>query len=125
MLLPFAAAHLVHGLHVLSLCSPKATWLGEYGCKHYRRRVKFVAPCCGMICWCRHCHDEEKNRDEPDPKKRHEIVRKDITHVVCALCDTKQPVGHYCTSCGVSFGQYSCTVCPFYDDNVEKEPFHS
>lgn len=39
--------------------------LGEYGCKHYRRRVKFVAPCCGMICWCRHCHDEEKNRDEP------------------------------------------------------------
>lgn len=121
--------------------------LGEYGCAHYRRRVKFVAPCCGLICWCRHCHDEEKNRDEPvrvqlsecgalkrailnalclmqDLKKRHEIVRKDITHVVCALCDTKQPVGHYCTSCGVSFGQYSCTVCPFYDDNIEKEPFH-
>lgn len=95
------------------------------GCPHYRRRVKFVAPCCGEIFWCRHCHDEVKSRDEPDVEKRHELVRKDIKHVVCALCETRQPVAHSCVSCGVSFGNYSCIKCPFYDDDGErKKTFH-
>jgi len=99
--------------------------LGEYGCPHYRRRVKLVAPCCGDIVWCRHCHDEEKSHTEPDVKKRHELVRKHVKEVVCALCGTRQPVAHSCTSCGVSFGKYSCTACPFYDDEGErKKPFH-
>ena len=98
---------------------------GLHGCRHYRRRVKFVAPCCGEVFWCRHCHDEIKSQGEPDPKKRHEIVRKDVKEVVCALCEERQPVAHECASCGVSFGEYSCTVCPFYDDNAdEKHPFH-
>lgn len=37
---------------------------GVYGCAHYRRRCKIVAPCCGEIFWCRHCHNESKNIDE-------------------------------------------------------------
>ena len=36
-----------------------------YGCKHYSRRVKIVAPCCGEVFWCRHCHNDkyEKHMD--------------------------------------------------------------
>lgn len=33
---------------------------GKHGCAHYRRRCKLVAPCCGEVFWCRHCHNEEK-----------------------------------------------------------------
>mgnify|MGYP001811539609 CR=1 FL=1 len=38
---------------------------GQYGCTHYRRRVKFVTPCCdGEEWWCRHCHNKAKDTDE-------------------------------------------------------------
>lgn len=37
----------------------------EHGCSHYRRRCKLVAPCCGEVFWCRHCHNQVKNEDEP------------------------------------------------------------
>lgn len=36
----------------------------QHGCKHYRRRCKMVAPCCGEIFWCRHCHNEVKTTNE-------------------------------------------------------------
>ena len=31
---------------------------------HYRRRCRMVAPCCGEVFWCRHCHNELKTADE-------------------------------------------------------------
>ncbi|KAL8436547.1 hypothetical protein ACSSS7_001625 [Eimeria intestinalis] len=34
-----------------------------YGCSHYRRKCKIVAPCCGKVFWCRHCHNEESEKD--------------------------------------------------------------
>ena len=34
-----------------------------------------------------------------DPAKRHELVRKDVREVVCALCNTRQPVAPYCRHC--------------------------
>lgn len=37
---------------------------GEHGCVHYRRRCRLVAPCCGELFWCRHCHNEAKSQDE-------------------------------------------------------------
>lgn len=37
---------------------------GEHGCTHYRRRCRLVAPCCGEVFWCRHCHNESKSQDE-------------------------------------------------------------
>ena len=37
---------------------------GEYGCMHYRRRCRMVAPCCGEVFWCRHCHNEVKTANE-------------------------------------------------------------
>ena len=39
-----------------------------------------------------------------DWKKKHELDRKQITEVVCALCETRQPVGDHCAACDVSFG---------------------
>ncbi len=37
---------------------------GEYGCRHYRRRVRFITPCCNEEWWCRHCHNEVKYQQE-------------------------------------------------------------
>ncbi|KAL6785870.1 hypothetical protein ACKKBG_A00510 [Auxenochlorella protothecoides x Auxenochlorella symbiontica] len=98
--------------------------LGEFGCSHYRRRVKLVTPCCGEIFWCRHCHNEAKHDNEKDVKLRHELDRSLVTEVVCALCSLRQPVGDHCCRCGVAFGAYACTLCPFYDDDVSKQAFH-
>lgn len=98
--------------------------LGLYGCKHYRRRAMFITPCCNEQFWCRHCHNESKYQHESDWKLKHELDRKAISEIVCALCLHRQPVGTYCNKCGVAFGAYSCTKCPFYDDDLSKKPFH-
>ena len=37
---------------------------GRYGCIHYRRRCKLVAPCCGEVFSCRHCHNDVKSTNE-------------------------------------------------------------
>ena len=40
-----------------------------------------------------------------DWQKKHELDRKSIAELVCALCDTRQPVSTACTACGVQFGE--------------------
>lgn len=52
------------------------------------------------------------------------LDRSIVKEVVCALCDVRQPIAAECTACGVAFGAYACTRCPFYDDNLSKRPFH-
>ncbi|OIT30965.1 PREDICTED: E3 ubiquitin-protein ligase MIEL1-like [Nicotiana attenuata] len=94
-----------------------------YGCKHYRRRCKIRAPCCNEVFDCRHCHNEATSMlciifD------RHELVRQDVTQVICSVCDTEQPVARLCTNCGVNMGEYFCEVCKFYDDDIDKGQFH-
>lgn len=37
---------------------------GQYGCPHYRRRVRFITPCCDEEWWCRHCHNRAKDTEE-------------------------------------------------------------
>lgn len=37
---------------------------GLHGCQHYRRRCKLLAPCCGEVFACRHCHNDEKQARE-------------------------------------------------------------
>lgn len=81
-------------------------------------------PCSNEIWWCRHCHNHAKYQQEPDWEKKHELDRKSIREVICALCDLRQPVGTLCLGCGVSFGAYSCTECPFYDDDLTKQTYH-
>ncbi|KAK2990578.1 hypothetical protein RJ640_019858, partial [Escallonia rubra] len=59
-----------------------------------------------------------------NPKDRHELVRRDVKQVVCAVCDTEQQVAHVCANCGVKMGEYFCEICKFYDDAIEKQQFH-
>ncbi|KAI3867932.1 hypothetical protein MKW92_013358 [Papaver armeniacum] len=94
-----------------------------HGCEHYRRRCRIRAPCCNEIYHCRHCHNEATSLLS-NPKDRHELVRRDVTQVICAVCDTEQEVAHVCSNCGVKMGQYFCQICKFYDDDTEKGQFH-
>ncbi|KAE9460536.1 hypothetical protein C3L33_07572, partial [Rhododendron williamsianum] len=59
-----------------------------------------------------------------NPKDRHELVRRDVSQVICAVCDTEQQVAHVCSKCGVKMGAYFCEICRFYDDDTTKEQFH-
>jgi RING finger and CHY zinc finger domain-containing protein 1 len=97
---------------------------GLHGCRHYRRRARFITPCCNEEWWCRHCHNEAKYQQEPEWEKKHELDRKRITELVCALCSARQPVSTYCKECGVAFGAYACTICPFFDDDLSKQTYH-
>ena len=58
--------HTVRGIpqHTKHVQAPLENRVGELGCKHYRRRCKLVAPCCGEVFWCRHCHNEVKAANE-------------------------------------------------------------
>ncbi|KAK9825066.1 hypothetical protein WJX74_005833 [Apatococcus lobatus] len=97
---------------------------GLHGCQHYRRRCKLVAPCCGEVFACRHCHNDEKQAGESDPNLRHELDRSQVQEVVCSLCDLRQPVATHCSRCSVEFGAYSCLKCNFFDDDTSKQQFH-
>ncbi|PNW70402.1 hypothetical protein CHLRE_17g718300v5 [Chlamydomonas reinhardtii] len=59
-----------------------------------------------------------------DPKDRHELDRKAVRDVVCAICGLMQPKAKECANCCVTFGRYSCLECSFYDDDLSKECFH-
>ncbi|XP_048602412.1 E3 ubiquitin-protein ligase MIEL1-like isoform X3 [Brassica napus] len=102
-----------------------------FGCEHYRRRCQIRAPCCNEVFPCRHCHNETttilpllKQSTLRNIFDRHELVRQDVKHVICSVCDTEQPVAQVCSNCGVNMGEYFCNICKFYDDNTEKEQFH-
>uniref|UniRef100_A0A0G4IG42 RING-type domain-containing protein n=1 Tax=Chromera velia CCMP2878 TaxID=1169474 RepID=A0A0G4IG42_9ALVE len=98
---------------------------GQLGCPHYERKCKIVAPCCGELFWCRHCHNAEKNENEEEPSKAHEIDRKSVTRIVCQLCHTEQDVGAECTNCGERFALYFCGICKFWDNRGDiKKIFH-
>eukprot|EP00210_Caulerpa_lentillifera_P001744 g1674.t1 len=96
----------------------------EYGCQHYRRKCKLVAPCCGEVFWCRHCHNEAKHDNPECESERHLLDRKSVSEIECAICNTRQPISNYCISCGIQFGQYYCPECRFFDDDTSKEHFH-
>ena len=97
---------------------------GAPGCEHYLRRCKLVAPCCNEVFWCRHCHNKIKNDDEKDAKKAHQLDRTKVQEVVCGCCNERQSVAASCTKCGVTFGEYFCEPCRFYDNDTSKGQFH-
>ncbi|KAL0409983.1 UNVERIFIED_CONTAM: E3 ubiquitin-protein ligase RZFP34 [Sesamum latifolium] len=96
----------------------------KYGCSHYRRRCKIIAPCCNEIFDCRHCHNDAKNSIEVDPLDRHDIPRHELKRVICSLCKTEQDVQQMCINCGVCLGKYYCSKCKFFDDDVSKNQYH-
>ncbi|XP_075641679.1 E3 ubiquitin-protein ligase MIEL1-like isoform X1 [Castanea sativa] len=104
------------------LTKPKDFGKSEYGCEHYKRRCNIRAPCCNQIFPCRHCHNDVTS-NLSNPKDHHELVRQDVKHVVCLICNTEQQVAQVCSNCGVNMGEYFCDVCKFYDD-TDKGQFH-
>eukprot|EP00293_Proteomonas_sulcata_P014720 CAMPEP_0184288840 /NCGR_PEP_ID=MMETSP1049-20130417/1328_1 /TAXON_ID=77928 /ORGANISM="Proteomonas sulcata, Strain CCMP704" /LENGTH=223 /DNA_ID=CAMNT_0026595407 /DNA_START=45 /DNA_END=714 /DNA_ORIENTATION=- len=91
------------------------------GCQHYRRGCKLVSPCCGEIYWCRFCHDASQDQGGPNA---HKLDRHAVTEVVCCRCELRQPVAPSCCDpeCGNKFGEYSCMICNFFDDDLTKQP---
>jgi len=86
------------------------------GCKHYKRRCKLVAPCCGKAYNCRFCHDEAE--------ENHTLDRQKVQEVECLGCGTVGPTEENCGQCGVKFGKaYFCPICRLYDDQ-DKGQFH-
>ncbi|CAK9263233.1 unnamed protein product [Sphagnum jensenii] len=96
----------------------------NYGCSHYRRRCRIVAPCCNEVFDCRHCHNDIKNVNEALPLKCHEISRHLVKRVICSLCSHEQDVQQVCENCGVCMGEYFCSICKFFDDETKKQQYH-
>ncbi|XP_067001740.1 RING finger and CHY zinc finger domain-containing protein 1 [Anabrus simplex] len=84
------------------------------GCVHYKRKSKFVTPCCNKIYTCRFCHDENES---------HPVNRKEVTELVCMKCNTQQKVQAECENCSLRFGKYTCLECKLFDDE-EKNQYH-
>ncbi|VVC93656.1 unnamed protein product [Leptidea sinapis] len=84
------------------------------GCAHYKRRAKYVTPCCNKVYMCLYCHDENEV---------HYFNKKSVRELICTECDTRQKVREECESCGVRFGKYTCLICKLFDDE-DKEHYH-
>ena len=89
------------------LCQPVG---GEavLGCKHYARKVRLVAACCGAAHVCRFCHDEAED---------HTIDRYATKEMICMRCSARQPSAKECRECGGVVSRYFCSVCNFWDDS--------
>jgi len=90
---------------------------GILGCKHYPRRAKIRADCCGKFFSCRLCHDEASD---------HKIDRYATQEMMCMHCFTAQPVGQFCQSdvCnGREMAKYYCEPCRLFSD-ADKSIFH-
>lgn len=87
-----------------------------FGCKHYKRNCKLLAPCCNKLYTCIRCHDDQTD---------HSVDRKAITKMMCMKCLVIQPIGPICTSqscSGFSMGKYYCKICKLFDD--ERQIYH-
>ncbi|XP_016511441.2 zinc finger protein BRUTUS-like At1g74770 isoform X1 [Nicotiana tabacum] len=88
-----------------------------FGCNHYKRNCKLLAPCCKKLFTCIRCHD--------DTTTDHSLDRKTITQMMCMKCLKIQPVGPSCStpSCSsFSMGRYYCKICKLFDD--ERQIYH-
>ncbi|PON61053.1 43kDa postsynaptic protein [Parasponia andersonii] len=86
----------------------------SYGCKHYKRNCKLVAPCCNQLYNCLRCHDDMAG---------HLIDRKSVTEMMCMQCLKIQPIGPTCStaSCSkFSMARYFCRICKIFDDERDK-----
>ncbi|PHT47829.1 hypothetical protein CQW23_12037 [Capsicum baccatum] len=87
-----------------------------FGCSHYKRNCKLLAPCCKKLFTCIRCHDETTD---------HSLDRKTITQMMCMNCLKIQPMGPSCSnpSCdGFSMGRYYCKICKLFED--ERQIYH-
>lgn len=85
---------------------------GTYGCSHYLRRCKLIAPCCGNQYTCRLCHDDVED---------HQIDRFTVQQIVCSTCNCIQDIQQYCKECGTCFGLYFCDKCRLFTDILQNQ----
>jgi hypothetical protein len=85
------------------------------GCKHYQRKCKLQAHCCGRWFTCRFCHDEVSD---------HNIVRNLTTTMMCMQCQTVQPAAQDCIKCQTRVAKYYCNECKLWDDDPRKNIYH-
>ncbi|KAI9284403.1 zinc-ribbon-domain-containing protein [Umbelopsis sp. AD052] len=88
---------------------------GIYGCKHYQRKVKLQANCCGKWYSCRFCHDDVED---------HNLVRRETKNMFCMLCSEIQPAAQVCRNCHETVARYYCDTCKLWDDRSEKSIYH-
>ncbi|KAI3454605.1 hypothetical protein Pfo_011268 [Paulownia fortunei] len=82
-----------------------------FGCKHYKRNCRLLAPCCNKLYTCIRCHDDLTD---------HSVDRKTITKMMCMKCLVIQPIGPKCMSqscSGFSMARYYCRICKLFDDD--------
>eukprot|EP00236_Picocystis_salinarum_P002327 CAMPEP_0183828660 /NCGR_PEP_ID=MMETSP0807_2-20130328/2906_1 /TAXON_ID=88271 /ORGANISM="Picocystis salinarum, Strain CCMP1897" /LENGTH=1161 /DNA_ID=CAMNT_0026073861 /DNA_START=30 /DNA_END=3515 /DNA_ORIENTATION=+ len=88
---------------------------GIMGCKHYQRRCKLVAACCGAVVACRFCHDEVSD---------HNMNRHETQEMMCMVCGTRQKVDKSCANCKTEMARYFCKFCKLFDDDPKHEIYH-
>ncbi|XP_009769583.1 zinc finger protein BRUTUS-like At1g74770 isoform X1 [Nicotiana sylvestris] len=87
-----------------------------FGCNHYKRNCKLLAPCCNELFPCIRCHDEITD---------HCLDRKSITQMMCMKCLKIQPLCPNCSSLSCnnfSMAKYYCRICKVFDD--ERQIYH-
>ena len=52
------------------------------------------------------------------------LDRYRIERVRCSACSSEQAPAQYCKACGHCFGEYTCLICNYFDDDVSKKQFH-
>ncbi|XP_009769600.1 zinc finger protein BRUTUS-like At1g74770 isoform X4 [Nicotiana sylvestris] len=85
-----------------------------FGCNHYKRNCKLLAPCCNELFPCIRCHDEITD---------HCLDRKSITQMMCMKCLKIQPLCPNCSSLSCnnfSMAKYYCRICKVFDDESIK-----
>mmetsp|Transcript_23309 Transcript_23309/g.35726 ORF Transcript_23309/g.35726 Transcript_23309/m.35726 type:complete len:858 (+) Transcript_23309:234-2807(+) len=97
------------------------------GCPHYARSCKLRHPTSGRLYTCRLCC--EQTREMATKDKDSPLDRYEVTEVLCMRCGALQPAGDKCVnqecpSGGKPFSRYSCNICHFYDDSVNKSIYH-
>ncbi|KAJ4767892.1 zinc finger protein-like protein [Rhynchospora pubera] len=106
------------GENIISGCCPsyRDTHNQIYGCEHYKRNCKLVAPCCNKLFTCRFCHDKVSD---------HTMDRKAVREMMCMQCLKVQQINPTCTtpSCNqYSMAKYYCNICKLFDD--ERAVYH-
>eukprot|EP00884_Botryococcus_braunii_P013452 jgi/Botrbrau1/22107/Bobra.0206s0033.1 len=87
----------------------------QLGCEHYARKCRIEGSCCSRVYTCRRCHDDAED---------HLLNVKDVTHMVCMVCGTRQPCAASCSACGVDEARYYCAICKLWDDDPERSIYH-
>ncbi|XP_043249035.1 RING finger and CHY zinc finger domain-containing protein 1 isoform X2 [Colletes gigas] len=82
--------------------------------RSHRKACFSNTPCCNKVYTCRFCHDK---------RETHTVNRKEVTELICVLCDTRQPVQATCQNCHCRFGKYTCLECNLFDDE-DKNQYH-